>query len=87
MGVAPEAIVEKTYFDYRLQYIVPTFTHQIIAVFDNIVGCVLSAPDGSIPWGYSRMFLGIDSKNKFCFLDSSVILCQFLLTSFVIINK
>jgi hypothetical protein len=53
MGVALEAIVEKTYFEYRLKYIVPTFTHQIIALFDNIVGCALSAPDGSSPRGYS----------------------------------
>jgi hypothetical protein len=56
MGVAPEAIVEKSYFEYRLKYSVPTFTHQIVALFDNIVGCVLSAPDGSSPRGYSRIF-------------------------------
>jgi hypothetical protein len=72
MGVAPEAIVEKAYFEYRLKYIVPTFTHQIVALFDNIVGCALSAPGGSSPRGYSRIFLGIDSKNEFFFLDSSV---------------
>jgi hypothetical protein len=72
MGVAPKAIVEKTYFEYRLKYIVPTFTHQIVALYDNIAGCALSAPDGSSPRGYSRIFLGIDSKNEFFFLDSSV---------------
>jgi hypothetical protein len=72
MGVAPKAIVEKTFFKYRLQYIVPTFTHQIAALFDNIVGCALNAPDGSSPRGYSQIFLGIDSKNEFFFLDSSV---------------
>jgi hypothetical protein len=72
MGVAPEAIVEKTYFKYRLKYIVPTFTHQIVALFDNIVGCALSAPDGSSPRGYSQIFSGTDSKNEFFFLDSSV---------------
>jgi hypothetical protein len=55
MGVAPEAIVKKNYFEYRLKYIVPTFTHQIIALFYNIIGCALNAPDGSSPRGYSRM--------------------------------
>jgi hypothetical protein len=72
MGVAPEAIVEKTFFEYRLKYIVPTFTHQIVALFDNIVECALSTPDGSSPRDYSRIFLGIDSKNEFFFPDSSV---------------
>jgi hypothetical protein len=73
MGVAPEAIVKKkTYFEYRLKYIVPTFTHHIVALFNNIVGCALSAPDGSSPRGYSRIFSGIDSKNEFFFLDSSI---------------
>jgi hypothetical protein len=72
MVVAPEAIVEKTYFEYRLKYIVRTFTHQIVALFDNIIGCALSAPDGSSPRGYSRIFSGINSKNEFFFLDSSV---------------
>jgi hypothetical protein len=72
MGVAPEAIVEKNYFEYRLKYIMPTFTHQIVALFYNIIGCALSAPDGSSPRGYSRMLSGIDSKNEFFFLDSSV---------------
>jgi hypothetical protein len=72
MGVAPEAIVEKTYFEYRLKYIVPTFSHQIKALYDNIVGCALSAPDSSSPRGYSRIFLGIDSKSDMFFLNSSV---------------
>jgi hypothetical protein len=49
MEVAPEAIIEKTYFEYRLKYIVPTFSHQIEALYDNIIGCALSAPDGSSP--------------------------------------
>jgi hypothetical protein len=30
---------------------------------ENIIGCALSAPDGSSPRGYSRIFLGIESKN------------------------
>jgi hypothetical protein len=77
MGVAPEAIVEKTYFEYRLKYIVPTFTHQIVALFDNIVGCALSAPDGSSPRGYSRIFSGIDSKNEFSSLIPLYLSCQF----------
>jgi hypothetical protein len=72
MVVALEAIVEKTYFEYRLKYIVPTFTHQIVALYDNVVGCALSAPDGSSPRGYSRIFSGIDSKHDLFFLDSSV---------------
>jgi hypothetical protein len=72
MGVAPEAIVEKTYFEYMLKYIVPTFTHQIVPLYNNIIGCALSAPDGSSPRGYSRMLSGIDSKNEFFFLDSFV---------------
>jgi hypothetical protein len=72
MGVAPEAIVEKTYFEYRLKYIAPTFTHQVVALFDNIIGCTLSAPDGSSPRGYSRIFSGIDLKNDLFFLGSSI---------------
>jgi hypothetical protein len=39
--------------------------HQIVTLFDNIVGCVLSAPDSSSPRGYSRIFSGIDLKNEF----------------------
>jgi hypothetical protein len=72
MGVAPEVIVEKTYFEYRLKYIVPTLTHQMVALFDNIFGRTLSAPDGSSPRGYSRIFSGIDSKNELFLLDSSI---------------
>jgi hypothetical protein len=34
---------------------------------DNIIGCALSAPDGSSPRGYSQIFLGIDSKNDSSF--------------------
>jgi hypothetical protein len=64
MVVAPEAIVEKLYFEFRLKFILPTFSHQIEAFYDNIVGCALSAPDGSSPRGYSRIFLGIDSKSN-----------------------
>jgi hypothetical protein len=29
---------------------------------DNIIECALSAPDGSSPRGYSRIFSGIDSN-------------------------
>jgi hypothetical protein len=63
MGVAPEAIVKKLVSSIGFKENVPSFTHQVIALFDNIVGCALSAPDGSSPRGYSRIFLGIDSKN------------------------
>jgi hypothetical protein len=63
MGVAPEAIVEKICFEYRLKYSVlhhHTLTrHSFIA---NFVGCALSAPDGSSPRGYSRMFSGTVSS-------------------------
>jgi hypothetical protein len=38
----------------------------------NIIGCAPSAPDGSSPWGYSRIFSGIDSKNEFFFSNPSV---------------
>jgi hypothetical protein len=87
MGVAPEAIVEKSYFKYRLKYIVPTFSHQIKALYDNIVGCAPSAPDGSSPRGYCQTFSGIDSKNEFFFFWSLyTFYVDFLSTSLVIIN-
>jgi hypothetical protein len=50
-----------------------------ITWLNNIVGCALSAPDGSSPRGYSRIFLGIDSKN-----DSSSIGLNFSSTSLII---
>jgi hypothetical protein len=62
MGVAPEAIVEEFFFEYRLKYIVTTCNLQFEIFYDNIVGCALSAPDGSSPRGYSQIFSGIDSK-------------------------
>jgi hypothetical protein len=46
--------------------------YQIVALVDNIVGCALSAPDGSSPRGHSRIYSGIDSKNEFFFFDPSV---------------
>jgi hypothetical protein len=62
MGVAPEAIVKEFFFEYRLKYIVPNCDLPSETFYDNIVGCAVSAPDGSSPRGYSRIFLGIDSK-------------------------
>jgi hypothetical protein len=32
-GSSPRGYSQKTYFEYRLKYIVPTLTHQIVAVF------------------------------------------------------
>jgi hypothetical protein len=52
--------------------------HKIKPWLNNIVGCVPSAPDGSSPRGYSRIFLGIDSKN-----DSSFTRFNFLLGSLI----
>jgi hypothetical protein len=40
----------------------PPVTFSLELFNDNIAGCMLSAPDGSSPRGYSRIFLGIDSK-------------------------
>jgi hypothetical protein len=71
-GSSPRGYSRKTYFEYRLKYIVPTFMHQIVALFYNIIGCALSAPDGSSPRGYSRTLSDIDSKNEFFLLDFSV---------------
>jgi hypothetical protein len=59
IGVAPEAIV-KNMFRVQAQINHFFFDHQVIALFDNIIGCAASAPDGSSPRGYSRIFSGID---------------------------
>jgi hypothetical protein len=46
--------------------------HSRWALYDNIVGCALSAPDGSSPRGYSQILSGIDSESDMFFLNSSV---------------
>jgi hypothetical protein len=49
MGVAPEAIVEEFFFEYRLKYIVANWNLRFKTFYDNIIGCALSGPDGSSP--------------------------------------
>jgi hypothetical protein len=60
MGVAPEAIVEQNFFfEYRLKYSVLHYhasTQNSLAI--SFIGCAFSAPNGSSPQGYSRMFVG-----------------------------
>jgi hypothetical protein len=67
MGVAPEAIVEKLISSIGSKTMCLLSCHEIITYLNKIVGCALSALDGSSPRGYSRIFLGIDSKNDFSF--------------------
>jgi hypothetical protein len=62
MVVAPEAIVKKILFFSSLLY--PPVTFSLEFFNDNIVGCAPSAPDGSSPRGYSRIFSGIDSNTN-----------------------
>jgi hypothetical protein len=62
MVVAPEAIVEKLISSIGSSILYPPATFSLELFNDNIVGCALSAPDGSSPRGYSRIFSGIDSK-------------------------
>jgi hypothetical protein len=76
MGVAPEAIVEKSYFKYRLKYIVPIFTHPIVALFDNIVGSALGAPDGSSLEAIVKYFRVLTQRISFSSLIPLYLLCQ-----------
>jgi hypothetical protein len=64
MGVAPEAIVKKSYFEYRLKDIMATFipSNRSFAVIISL-GARFRAPNDSSPRGYSRILSGIDSKN------------------------
>jgi hypothetical protein len=78
IGVAPEAIVEKKIMSSIGSKTLCLFScHQIVALLNNIVECALSAPDGSSPRGYSRIFSGIDSKNEFSSADLFISFHQF----------
>jgi hypothetical protein len=78
MGVAPEAIVEKKIISsIGSKTLCLLSYHQIVALLNNIAGCALSAPDGSSPRGYTRIFSGIDSKNEFSSADLFVPFHQF----------
>jgi hypothetical protein len=80
MGVAPEAIVKKNLISsIGSKTLCLLSCHQIVALLNNIAGCALSAPDGSSPRGYSRIFSGIDSKNQFSSTDLFVSFHQFFI--------
>jgi hypothetical protein len=71
MGVTPEAIVEFYLFEYRLNFSLDVFA---IFVLQKIfftsyfsIGCVFSAPNGSIPRGYDGV-LAADTRLKILFL-------------------
>jgi hypothetical protein len=81
MGVAPESIVERLISSIGSKTICFLTCHEIITLLNKIVGCALSAPDGSSPRGYSRIFLGVDSKNDFFFIglnfSSTSLICPY----------
>jgi hypothetical protein len=82
MGVAPEAIVEKMCFEYRLKYSVlhhhTSTRHSFVA---NFVECTLSALDSSSPRGYSRMFSGIVLSIDYCTVGAN--LMSSLMSTFI----